>query len=57
MAIMAHSASLRMAAFVNPVFQAPNVIEIDVDPTLIQEFMALLDEDVLTGRFTCTQPN
>jgi hypothetical protein len=57
MAMMAHSASLRMAAFINPVFQAPNVVEIDVDSTLIQEFMALLDEDVLTGHFTCTQPN
>lgn len=46
-----------MTGFINPDLQAPNVLEIDVDPEVIQEFMSLLDEAVLVGRFTCMQPN
>lgn len=46
-----------MAGFINPVLQAPNVLEIDVDLTVIHEFRTLLDEQVLAGRFNCMQPN
>lgn len=46
-----------MAAFVNPVLEAPNVLEIEVDPEVMREFGALLDDAVLEGRFNCTQPN
>lgn len=46
-----------MTGFSNPILKAPNVLEIDVDLNVIHEFTALLDEQVLHGRFTCMQPN
>lgn len=48
-----------MIAFMNSVLEAPNVVvvEVDVDVAIIGEFLELLDEQVLAGRFNCTQPN
>jgi hypothetical protein len=46
-----------MVGFNNSALQAPNVLEVDVDLSVIHEFRALLDEQVLHGRFNCMQPN